>query len=234
MSLPFFRVLVPAIGTALLASQQQQQQQQQQQLQQQQQQKHQPQQHETPVTGGGWRNLDKTQTLVDAALLGRVDAMDVLLEAGADVETKIEGETMLFFAIGHGLADMVEVLLKHGANVSAVTSYGYTPLMVAAFYGHTDIVAALLEAGADPNQVVDEGKFFALYIAAWQNQTAVADLLLASGANVNQITSEGLTALHVAYKKDMIELLIQKGADVNARYAMWLKLNIQRQSHTFL
>ena len=48
-------------------------------------------------------------------------------------------------------------LLSHGANVNAVFSYGYTPLILSSFKGHVEVVRALLAAGADKHHVSCDG-----------------------------------------------------------------------------
>ena len=45
------------------------------------------------------------------------------------------------------------MLLRRNANTNAATQYGWTPLMLAAFYGHIPIVGLLIEGGANLNAV---------------------------------------------------------------------------------
>jgi ankyrin repeat protein len=50
-------------------------------------------------------------------------------------------------ACGH--IEIVQELIKHGADPNAKNNVGYTALMYAAYWGYIKIVRALLEAGAD-------------------------------------------------------------------------------------
>lgn len=59
--------------------------------------------------------------------------------------------TLLYIASRNGYYDIVEYLIKIGADVNAKQSSGSTPLHGAAFYGHESIVKLLLDHGCDPN-----------------------------------------------------------------------------------
>ena len=56
-----------------------------------------------------------------------------------------------------------------------------------------------------------------LHIAANNGHKEVAELLIAEGADVNAKGVIGITPLHYALTKEIAELLIDKGADVNAK-----------------
>ena len=61
-----------------------------------------------------------------------MDVTNLLLEAKADVNAENGvGNTALIFAIDTGHAEIVELLLKHGANASCKTIDGNTPLLFA-------------------------------------------------------------------------------------------------------
>ena len=47
----------------------------------------------------------------------------------------------------------MRALLRRNAGANAATQYGWTPLMLAAFYGHIPIVGLLVQGGANPNAV---------------------------------------------------------------------------------
>jgi ankyrin repeat protein len=56
-----------------------------------------------------------------------------------------------------------------------------------------------------------------LHLAVEEGKKDVAELLLAKGADVNARDSFGATPLHISATKDIAELLLTKGADVNAK-----------------
>ena len=83
-----------------------------------------------------------------------------LLERGTPVgvRTHAGGETPLHVAAGEGGADVVRVLLNHGADVASVDDEGKTPLHMAAKGGSAHVVRVLLDHGADAASVDGEGK----------------------------------------------------------------------------
>ena len=61
-----------------------------------------------------------------------VDVARVLIEAGADVNKQCEhGRTALHMAAAWGHADVVQLLMEHGASPKIVDDEGMTPPMVA-------------------------------------------------------------------------------------------------------
>ena len=58
--------------------------------------------------------------------------------------------TLLYISSRNGYYDIVEFLIKLGADINARQKTGSTPLHGAAFYGHESIVKLLLENGCDP------------------------------------------------------------------------------------
>ncbi|MEH1771269.1 MAG: ankyrin repeat domain-containing protein, partial [Nostoc sp.] len=56
-----------------------------------------------------------------------------------------------------------------------------------------------------------------LHLAVSQGNKQVVELLIAKGADVNAKNKDGNTPLHLAYDLDIVKLLIAKGADANAK-----------------
>ena len=120
--------------------------------------------------------------LMEAARGGQTERVQELLEAGADVNAKIEGNvTALMFAASEGHADTVRTLLEAGAEVDEKHSFtGASALDYAALAGHTEAVVALLEAGVDVD-AKDRGGRTALMWAKRNGHTEIIELLKKAG-----------------------------------------------------
>jgi ankyrin repeat protein len=131
-----------------------------------------------------------------------------------------DGSTPLQWAVYEGNIAEVKRLLRAGADVSLANNYGATPMSLAAEVGNADMIAVLLEAGADADSPDPDGQTALLAVARTGNVKA-AQLLLGAGARVDARESwGGQTPLMWATARRhpaMMELLISKGADVNAR-----------------
>jgi len=119
--------------------------------------------------------------------------------------------TPLHYAAQRGHKEIVEVLLAHGADVNIGDCYNRTAAEYAMSSNHGEIVQLLVSKGAGISPLQ-----FALYM----KDEAKARSLIEAGADVNGRTPDGTTPLDravVAGFKDIVELLIGKGADVNAK-----------------
>ncbi|MDH3533000.1 MAG: ankyrin repeat domain-containing protein [Gammaproteobacteria bacterium] len=156
--------------------------------------------------------------LMNCARTGATEAVAAMLQAGAaaDAAESSHGQTALMWAAAAGHADIVDLLLDHGADVAANTKAtadqlphscsvcswkpspgGFTPLLFAARSGDVATARRILEAGADPNEgTAEQGN--ALVIASASGHVDLALYLLASGADANSADETGLTALHHA------------------------------------
>ncbi len=86
----------------------------------------------------------------------------------------------LFAAVRGGDVELVEKLLKSGADVNVVNEELETPLHLAAGGGHLGLVELLIKHGADVNAQDSEGRT-PLCIAT-ANNDVVVELLLKHGA----------------------------------------------------
>ncbi|XP_016392297.1 ankyrin-3-like isoform X3 [Sinocyclocheilus rhinocerous] len=112
----------------------------------------------------------------------------------------------------------MELLLKHGASIQAVTESGLTPIHVAAFMGHENIVTQLTNHGASPNTMNVRGET-ALHMAARAGQANVVKFLVANGADVDAKAKDDHTPLHISSrlgKPDIVQQLLQHGASPDA------------------
>ena len=151
---------------------------------------------------------------------GHVDVMRVLLDAGADIETKTSaGDSPLLLAGFYGKLDVAEVLVKAGADVCVTDSKGLTCLMLAANCGHTETVRYLV--GLKDVDVNHENEYgaTALLCAVQKGLPTVVQVLIDAGADVQTKNTNGELPLHFASfmgELGAVKLLVEAGADVRA------------------
>ena len=116
------------------------------------------------------------------------------------------GLTALMFAAREGHAAAVDALLAAGADINhAGAGDGTSPLLIAVINGHFDLAQRLVERGADVTHA-NAGGVTALY-AALNVQWAPKSMYPQPRAHLQQKLSY----------LDLMERLLAKGADVNAR-----------------
>ena len=152
-----------------------------------------------------------------------------LVERGADInhrrtgprpDRRDRGQTMMWWAAGHGRLDEMQWLADRGADIDVADSWGSTPLHQAASAGHLEIVRWLVDAGADPMARISDGRT-PFNLAATHVRTDVVRWFLDRGHPPDQCGAAGYTALMIACENGKIEMadaLIDAGADVNARH----------------
>ena len=141
----------------------------------------------------------------------KIDEKNLNLKVTIRLAVSLEKETLL------------EFLAKKGENEISMLDtelhIGYTVLHIAAMRGYTQTASFLIKIGAKIDSKTLTGKT-PLYMAAMSGYTETASFLFENGANVDAKNTCGETLLHMAAKSksknyNAIELLIQKGANVN-------------------
>ncbi|XP_054320645.1 ankyrin repeat domain-containing protein 27 isoform X2 [Pongo pygmaeus] len=130
--------------------------------------------------------------------------------------TSQDGSSPLHVAALHGRADLIPLLLKHGANAGARNADQAVPLHLACQQGHFQVVKCLLDSNAKPNKKDLSGNTPLIYACSGGHHEVVA-LLLQHGASINTSNNKGNTALHEAVIEKhvfVVELLLLHGASV--------------------
>lgn len=127
--------------------------------------------------------MDQLTPLMAASLEGHEEVARVLINNGANVNTKRGHmrETPLMMASSAGHKDIVRLLIEQGADVNFRGRRAISPLFLASNEGHMEIVKLLLEKGADVNAETDNGST-ALGAASDNGHTDIVKILKAAGA----------------------------------------------------
>ncbi len=148
-------------------------------------------------------------------------------------EPDSQGETALHHAIRVGSNEIVNILLKKGAQVEARDDFKATPLYLAAYHNYLDGAKALISSIEDPTKrteyvnCADNKNITSLHVAIFnENGYELINLLLKNGANPNAVAMgfydiEGqndLTPLHLAVllgDLEAVTILVSYNADLN-------------------
>ena len=172
-------------------------------------------------------DLGVASDLIDEALViaagenKHTDCVAYLLEHGANINAKDEERrTALSHAVERKRFETVQFLLEHGVDMHYAQTVG-DPLHIAVQSGNIKITKLLLEHGANPNlPVTTLNANTVLELALITGKIKMLKILLDYGANPNQREPDTektpiMVAVYFA-PSECVQLLIEKGADVNA------------------
>jgi ankyrin repeat protein len=180
------------------------------------------------------REDDGRTALHYAAMKGREEIVKLLINGNADINAKTaKRATPLHYAAGSGHKEVVELLIAEGADVNAKEKRAGspTPLDAAKFVGQSyspQLKAALKETadllrkhGGKTSNWLKAAE--SIHIAAKAGHIEAVKKHLAEGADANGRDGvfEGDTPLLHAVmnsRKEIVELLITEGANVNTKY----------------
>ncbi|XP_065071133.1 poly [ADP-ribose] polymerase tankyrase-2-like isoform X2 [Rhopilema esculentum] len=186
----------------------------------------------------------KSTPLHLAAGYNRIKIVEMLLKSGADVHAKDKGGLVpLHNACSYGHYEVTELLVKHGASVNAMDLWQFTPLHEAASKSRVEVCTFLLSHNADPTvvnchsksaidvaptQELKEKLFFEFrghsFLDAVKScdmgrvkKAFAQDLLNFQHPYTNNTSLHYLAMSDHQKRKAVVEFLIRKGADVNAK-----------------
>jgi ankyrin repeat protein len=146
-------------------------------------------------------NEDNSSALHFASYLGQIVVVSELLKLGANFKAKdsINGAQPLYYACKSGHLEVVETLVRYGADPGDLDNYSGAPIHTASFNNHLKIIEFLIKQNVDLN-ILNKVKESALYIASYLGHTEIVTTLLKHGANFKVINICGQTPLHIACK----------------------------------
>ncbi len=177
-----------------------------------------------------------------AARGDQADIVALLLAHGVDVDAQGEySSTPLHLAAQSDSREALKQLIEAGGNINVKNMWGQTPLHNAVGGGYLETAEILLAYGAEMN-AADKEENTPLHYAVSLGRKAAVEFLLAKGADVNARNKRRQTPLHIAVSepdrkmiitryayydafgastdvysdREMIELLLAHGADVDA------------------
>ena len=150
-----------------------------------------------------------------AAEGGRATGVLQLLSGGANIEERGRNGfySPLHIAVYTGRAEVVQVLLEHGADVSAKTSLGDSVLHLVfvkeRVAGREAIIRSLLLNGVDVCAKNKNGRT-PLHQAVFQDSVEALKLLLEHGADISATECGGSNVLHWAVEKHNVEFVQER------------------------
>jgi ankyrin repeat protein len=130
------------------------------------------------------------RTLVDLVREGkRENVLAAITSPDVDVNVKSpDGATSLMWAIANSDGELARALLKAGAKVNVISNYGASALSEAIKINDLDLVRTLLDAGADVNSPNEDNQTaLMLAISVGPQAQKTAELLIQRGADINAI-----------------------------------------------
>uniref|UniRef100_A0A4W5PF00 Ankyrin repeat and SOCS box containing 15b n=1 Tax=Hucho hucho TaxID=62062 RepID=A0A4W5PF00_9TELE len=163
--------------------------------------------------------LKKWTAIHEAAKVGCSAILVLLLRHGAKV-TAVDGHnvTPLGIAAEYAHAEVLDILIKNGGDVNAQAYNGDTVLYDAAGSGNLDCIYLLLQAGANPN-IASLACQLPIHRAAYEGHILALRTFIPITTK-RAIRLSGQSPVHSAADGghvDCLELLIEKGFDVNAQ-----------------
>ena len=156
------------------------------------------------VNGSSRSTTHAWSTPLEKALLNNhLDVAHLLRQRGADPNLPMGT------VVWKQRLDLVDTLLKMGADINEGTSYGRTPLMRAASGGDVEIVLALIARGADPELCSRSGET-ALGEALRRGNFSAVEALIQNGARC-QFVNEAVCMDDF----EGVKHLLKEGADPN-------------------
>ena len=160
-----------------------------------------------------------TNELFAAAEKGDFETIKNLLTKYPDMKDVKRNGGWTLLHLSFNSRELIEYLIKNGADIEARSDGQWTPLHSQAYGGHKDGVELLIEHGADLEAKHAYGMTPLVNSTRW-GRTEVAKLLVEKGANVDAANTLGKTPLIISATEGYLELakiFLAGGADTNIK-----------------
>lgn len=167
------------------------------------------------------KNYNENTSLYNAIRYNRYEIVQLLIQNNANVnDLNKERKTPINYAIQYNSLPILKLLIDSGADLNQLYSKSvWSYLHNALYWCRFDIIQFLIETNKVNINVKtcrDESLLhFAVYFGSWE----ITKYLIESGVDINAKCNINLTPLHCAVdsiKKDIVEMLCNAGANVNA------------------
>ncbi len=166
---------------------------------------------------GPYEKANNTSALFKVIKSGHLEAIQLLLEAGAGISEDI---SPLHIAVLQNDLSKMKILLADGLSPNITNETTFTPFHYALYLNNIEALELLKQYGADLSLKIDSGyeEILPMEIALLSNATKASLWLLENGVDIYQKYTHDETALSYAASEGNIELvniLLDKGANVN-------------------
>ncbi|CEJ87161.1 hypothetical protein VHEMI04323 [[Torrubiella] hemipterigena] len=170
-----------------------------------------------------WNTLDTNDLpLINlAAYIGHVETVHRFIDLGGDISaTAVKDHTPLLSASAGGHVELARLLVQNCSHIDATGEDGCTALYLASERGNVELVKMLLENNADIN-IAHKNGFSVLHAACRNSSLDVVKVLLDYGIDINVShdligRASPIFVASMAGHCELIQLLIDKGADISA------------------
>ena len=170
----------------------------------------------------------QTLLMLSAALNSDPEVINSLIEKGADVNAKDKyGKTALMHASqANKNPEVAKRLLKNGAKINEKDNGKNTSLIYATANNNLELVKELIKNKAEVN-VENHKKYTPLLYAMINANHTMVNFLIGKGASKDNLNKHLFLAVNSdPLNIDLIDILIEKGANVNAKDSGWTPLSV--------
>eukprot|EP00038_Savillea_parva_P014129 m.214388 g.214388 ORF g.214388 m.214388 type:complete len:534 (-) comp27135_c0_seq1:103-1704(-) len=168
-------------------------------------------------------NQYQQYALITACQFNSPECVEILMDADSDIQNvrDVDGRSAVHMVAESGMAKVLAILLKKGADITAADPRGYAPLHLAAMEGH-DVIIQLLLGYSVPIDAEDREGNTALMLACKGSHANAVNKLIHGGADLNKVNHQQRTALMFACEVGLtpsVKMLVEKGAKINVKDA---------------